>query len=139
MLEAMREFSFARLCKRKNVVPKTNLEHASLITRCPACPHVGVNMAAHWRNATIDQMYARGALPLPSKLTCSCRFLHALYIVIDGNFHQNLKNKRRDHKDFPLTLGAAYFANEDDWDKYTTALGDVLPEVRNGLFLPRRR
>lgn len=54
-----------------------------------------------------------------------------LYFTIDGNFHQNLKNKRHDRLDFPLTRGAAYFANKDDWVKYQAAIGEPEPEVRD--------
>ena len=36
-----------------------------------------------------------------------------------------------DPNDFPLTRGAAYFANEDDYRKYVDRMGDVPPEVRD--------
>ena len=37
---------------------------------------------------------------------------------MDGNYHFNLKSKRTDKDDVPLTKGAAYFANEDDAQRF---------------------
>lgn len=57
------------------------------------------------------------------------RFLDALYYCVDGNFHTNLKEKRHDDDDFPLTKGAGYFANEDAVGAYLETLGPPGAEV----------
>ena len=57
-------------------------------------------------------------------------YLDALFYAIDGNYHQHQRKKPSDPHDFPLTKNAAYFANEDDYDKYVRLMGDVPPEVR---------
>ena len=67
-------------------------------------------------------------------LTCYVRFLDALYYSIDGNFHANLKDKRFDKDDVPLTKGAGYFADEDVFSAYVAKLGPLEPEV---CFGPR--
>ncbi|THG93084.1 hypothetical protein EW026_g8052 [Hermanssonia centrifuga] len=51
------------------------------------------------------------------------RFLDALFHALDGNFTQNQKHNNTDVDDFPLTLGAAYFAYENDVAKYIKHLG----------------
>lgn len=48
-----------------------------------------------------------------------------LYYTIDGNFSANLRDKPMDIHGFPLTLGAAYFANEDDWGRFAETLGPL--------------
>ncbi len=56
--------------------------------------------------------------------------MDALFHAIDGNFTQNQKEKKTDEDDFPLSLGAAYFANEIDVAKYIQGLGPLKHEVR---------
>ena len=58
-------------------------------------------------------------------------FLDALFHTIDGNFHQNQKMKPLDPNDFPLTLGAGYFAHEGDFEAYQKLLGPMEREVRH--------
>lgn len=57
------------------------------------------------------------------------RYLDALFYAVDGNFHQNQKEKATDPNDFPLTEGAAYFANESDFKKYQMQSGNTVQEV----------
>ena len=57
------------------------------------------------------------------------RFLDALFHTIDGNFHQNQKMKPLDPNDFPLSLGAGYFAHEGDFEAYQKLLGPKEREV----------
>ena len=56
--------------------------------------------------------------------------MDALYYSIDGNFKSNLKVKKRDPFDVPLTNGCAYFADEDAFAVYSETLGPLGPEVR---------
>ena len=58
------------------------------------------------------------------------RFLHALFVAIDGNFVSNRKDKNTDPDDFPLSKGAGYFVNEDDVKVYEKDEGKFKPEVR---------
>lgn len=58
------------------------------------------------------------------------RFLDALFHTVDGNFHQNQKMKPLDREDFPLSLGAGYFAHEEEFEKFQKLLGPMEPEVR---------
>ncbi|KAI0346486.1 hypothetical protein BDW22DRAFT_1462017 [Trametopsis cervina] len=100
-LVAIREHHFLKLCLRKGVLPSRALEYGSLATMCPACPHLDVNISTEWRTRAEDKLH-----------------LDALYYAIDGNFTLNLKDKGTDPADFPLTLGAGYFANEKDSAAY---------------------
>ncbi len=49
--------------------------------------------------------------------------------AVDGNFTNNLKDKDTDPNDMPLSLGAAYFANEIEFARYQETLGPLKPEV----------
>jgi hypothetical protein len=57
--------------------------------------------------------------------------MDALMHAVDGNFVNNLKDKNVDPHDVPLTMGAAYFANEKEFAEYQNILGDIKPEVRS--------
>lgn len=52
-----------------------------------------------------------------------------MFYAIDGNFHQNMKEKPSDPDDYPMTKGAAYFANEDQFKSYQEEIGAVEKEV----------
>ncbi|KAI0054763.1 hypothetical protein BV25DRAFT_1816572 [Artomyces pyxidatus] len=108
---ANREFVFLRAVRRAGLEPKRGLPAGSLAVLCPACPQIGINMAPDWRDR-------------PAHL----HFLDALFYGIDGNFHQNQKVKPLDPNDFALTLGAAYFANAEDFTEYQKTLGPLEPE-----------
>ncbi|KAI0345239.1 hypothetical protein BDW22DRAFT_1470267 [Trametopsis cervina] len=105
LLFAIRQYQFIKLCRRKGVLPSRTLEYGSLATLCPACPHIDVNISPEWQTREEDKLH-----------------LDALYHAIDGNFTQNLKDKGADAADMPLTLGAGYFANEEDSTKYFGAM-----------------
>ncbi|KAI0050137.1 hypothetical protein FA95DRAFT_686892 [Auriscalpium vulgare] len=107
-LTSAREFAYLRTVRRAGVLPVRNMEAGSLAVLCPACPQPDINMDPRWRER-----------PLPE------RFLDALFYTIDGNFHQNQRLKPHDPDDFPLTLGAAYFAHEEDFAKYQQKLGPL--------------
>ena len=51
---------------------------------------------------------------------CAVRFRNWFHTTSDGNFHATDKNKLIDQTDFPLTLGAAYFADERDYKVFVT-------------------
>ncbi|KAI0338086.1 hypothetical protein BDW22DRAFT_1338518 [Trametopsis cervina] len=104
-LFAIRQHHFIKLCMRKGVTPSRGLEYGSLATLCPACPHIDVNISPQWQTRADDKLH-----------------LDALYHAIDGNFVQNLKDKGSDAADFPLTLGAGYFAHEVDSMEYFGAM-----------------
>ena len=53
-----------------------------------------------------------------------------MFHTIDGNFHQNQRNKPSDPDDFALSMGAAYFAHEGDFELLQKRLGPMEPEVR---------
>ncbi len=53
-----------------------------------------------------------------------------MYHAVDGNFSQNMKNKRSDVDDVPLTAGgSAYFADEKDVATYLKNVPKSKPEV----------
>ena len=62
------------------------------------------------------------------------RYLHALFVAIDGNFVSNRKDKISDPEDFPLSKGAGYFVNEDDAKRYEAGQGEFKAEVGSLLF-----
>ncbi|KAI0037532.1 hypothetical protein FA95DRAFT_1467291, partial [Auriscalpium vulgare] len=104
---SQREFTYLSATKRAGVQPDRNMSPGSLAVLCPACPQIGINMDPQWKTRGDD-----------------LRFLDALYYATDGNFHLNQKIKPMDKADFPLTMGAAYFAHEEDYSKF---LGRVPP------------
>ena len=52
-----------------------------------------------------------------------------MFFAIDGNFVNNQKKKKADPDDFPLSLGAAYFTNEEEMKRYLPKLGPLKVEV----------
>lgn len=63
-------------------------------------------------------------------LTNLSSFIHSLVYAIDGNFHQNLKDKKTDGTDYSLGTGAAYYANEDHFNSWLEFKGEPEKEVR---------
>lgn len=55
--------------------------------------------------------------------------MDALYHTVDGNFHQNQKDKPLDVDDTPLTKGASYYADEEDFEKLQRMLPPPIKEV----------
>ena len=70
-------------------------------------------------------------------LTCLASYVDALFHAIDGNFVSNQKDKKRDLEDFPLTMGAAYFVDEQDVKVFQSKLGPFVLEVRTKPVQPR--
>ncbi|ETW79409.1 hypothetical protein HETIRDRAFT_322626 [Heterobasidion irregulare TC 32-1] len=108
LLITMREWTYLVAVKRAGQAPARNMTIGSLAVLCPACPQPDINMAPNWRERPHSQS-----------------FLDALFHTIDGNFHQNQKIKPLDPNDFPLTLGAGYFAHEGDFEAYQKLLGPM--------------
>ncbi|KAI0686970.1 hypothetical protein C8Q76DRAFT_635860 [Earliella scabrosa] len=111
MLASMREFSFLRACKRAGQIPGRNMPPRSLAVLCPACPQPAMNMRPGWTARAHKYSY-----------------LDALFYGIDGNYHQHQRKKATDKDDIPLTMGAAYYANEADFETYVKAMGEPTPE-----------
>ena len=53
-------------------------------------------------------------------MICVVRFRNWFHTTSDGNFHATDKNKLIDLTDFPMSLGAAYFADERDYKVFVT-------------------
>ena len=49
--------------------------------------------------------------------------MDGLHVTFDGNFHFNLKWKKTDANDVPLTKGAGFFVHTDDIGKYLKKVG----------------
>ncbi|KAI0684999.1 hypothetical protein C8T65DRAFT_712839 [Cerioporus squamosus] len=101
-MTAVREFAFIRSTKRAGVVPSHSMPAGCLAILCPACPQPGINLDSRWD----------GGRPKGEE------YLDALFHTTDGNFQQNQKLKPLDPDDFPLSLGAGCFANEDEFAIY---------------------
>ncbi|OCH83779.1 hypothetical protein OBBRIDRAFT_815708 [Obba rivulosa] len=110
-LTGMWEFAFLRTVKRAGCEPGRNIGSGALAVWCPACPQPDKNMDPNWSDRPIHE-----------------QFLDALFHTIDSNFHQNMKDKSSDPDDFPLTCGAAYFADENDFKVFQTYIGPLKPE-----------
>ncbi|KAJ3485437.1 hypothetical protein NLI96_g4969 [Meripilus lineatus] len=100
-LRAMRDYVNVTVCKCKGEIPRENMPPVCLAVLCPACPQPDINMVPGWEDDPIELSYR-----------------DAFIFAIDGNFHQNMKEKNVDPTDFPLWKGAAYFANEDQFKLY---------------------
>ena len=48
---------------------------------------------------------------------------------MDGNFHFNMKPKRTDPDDIPLTGGGGYFVNDADFKEYSKTVDSAKKEV----------
>ena len=59
------------------------------------------------------------------------RYLDGLHYTIDGNFQQTQKNKPMDEEDEPLTLGAAYHADERDFKEFQRTRPKNKKDVRH--------
>ena len=58
------------------------------------------------------------------------RYIHALSYSKDGNFQQNQVEKKMDQFDCPLTKGASYYANEDDYASYLKRMSGLDTDVK---------
>ncbi|EMD30750.1 hypothetical protein CERSUDRAFT_25709, partial [Gelatoporia subvermispora B] len=92
LLRTMQEFIWIRAVKRAGLEPRRGMAPGSLAVLCPACPQPDINMDLGW-------------ISRPMHL----RYLDALYHTVDGNFHQNQREKPSDPDDFALSEGAGYF------------------------------
>ncbi|KAG2051604.1 hypothetical protein BDR06DRAFT_1060927 [Suillus hirtellus] len=72
-----------------------------LAVLCPACPHPGKNLPDGWESAPP-----------------SIRWLYALFITIDVNFHLKCKAVSSDEVDPGLNTGWAYFVEETKYKEY---------------------
>ncbi|KAJ6464570.1 hypothetical protein C8R45DRAFT_840433 [Mycena sanguinolenta] len=75
---------------------------------CPACPHPGKNLPAHWKDAEESK-----------------RFLYALFLALDANFRLKRKDVSSETKDPGLGNGWAFFCEvtaymkhvKENWDQ----------------------
>ncbi|KAI1785592.1 hypothetical protein LXA43DRAFT_899410 [Ganoderma leucocontextum] len=102
--ETMRNFMFLRSTRRAREEPKFDLDSGSLAVMCPACPQPHKNMDPEQHREKEDS------------------YLDMLFYTIDGNFQASQKFKPMDSTDFPLTTGAAYYADERDYEIYRSQL-----------------
>ncbi|KAG1897430.1 uncharacterized protein F5891DRAFT_1129906 [Suillus fuscotomentosus] len=73
-----------------------------LAVLCPACPHPGKNLPDRWETAPPSMRQG-------DALIFHCRWLYALFIAIDANFHE---------VDPGLNAGWAYFMEETTYKEY---------------------
>ncbi|KAG1797496.1 uncharacterized protein HD556DRAFT_1441055 [Suillus plorans] len=78
---------------------------------CPACPHPGKNLPDDWEQAP------RGK-----------RWIYALFVAIDANFHLKCKVVSSDTTDPSLSHGLAYFVEESAYKKLLAEKTDVPQE-----------
>ncbi|THG94735.1 hypothetical protein EW026_g6788 [Hermanssonia centrifuga] len=81
------------------------MDPGSLAMLCSGCPHIGINIDPDWQEQAENK-----------------RFVDALFHTINGNFPQNQKRKKFNLDNFPVTMGALYFANEEDIRKFMAGL-----------------
>ena len=62
-------------------------------------------------------------------LTQTIRYIHMLSYSKDGNFQQHQHDKKMDMKDIPLTKGAAYYADEDEYTEFQQCMKDLEADV----------
>lgn len=48
-MASVREYKFFAMCKQHGVEPREEMKPRSLVTLCPACPHIDINMDPGWR------------------------------------------------------------------------------------------
>ncbi|KAI1785585.1 hypothetical protein LXA43DRAFT_899423 [Ganoderma leucocontextum] len=116
--ETMHNFMFLRSTRRAREEPKFDLDSGSLAVLCPACPQPHKNMDPEQYREKEDL------------------YLDMLFYMIDGNFQASQKFKPMDSTDFPLTTGAAYYADEREYEIYHSQLGPRRKEVRRQHLLP---
>ncbi|TBU25756.1 hypothetical protein BD311DRAFT_780148 [Dichomitus squalens] len=95
----MREFMFLRATRRAGVAPVRDLPPRSLGVLCPACLQPDINMKPEDQDQRPEQE----------------KYLDMFFHTVDGNFHSTQKMKPMDESDFPLTKGAGYYTEEDEF------------------------
>lgn len=111
-MTAHRQFSYVQALKRFGVDVAKKLQPGSLAVRCPACPQPEINMDPLWRDRPREEWYK-----------------DALHYAKDGNFNINQHDKKMDHEDFALTDGAAYYADNEEYEHYLKEM-QVYPEMQ---------
>jgi hypothetical protein len=131
-LRVVREWRFLKMMKRagrghdpSGGIEATGLGECALL--CPACPQPGKNMAPGWENVPENERYVHVRVKL-SLLSMYNRFLHALFIAIDGNFRLKRKLVSSETLDPGLCRGYAYFVEETAYKQYLESfLNEVEP------------
>ena len=57
------------------------------------------------------------------------RYLDMFFHTVDGNFHSTQKMKPMDPSDFPLTKGAGYYAEEEEFSHFDKDIKPPKKEV----------
>ncbi|KAG1732347.1 hypothetical protein EDB19DRAFT_1831363 [Suillus lakei] len=105
LLRIIREWRILKLLKRfaRGHCPDGILttEPGQCAVLCPACPQPGINLPEDWEDASSDK-----------------RWLYALFIGIDTNFHLKRKFVSSDTVDPGINKGWSYFVEEKAYKAY---------------------
>jgi hypothetical protein len=94
-------------------------ESGELALQCRACPDPQQNLPSNWR-ADKDLLY--GASPYSSLLAHrSIRWMHTLFVALDGNFKQNNFFRQHGWRDAPLLAGLAYMVDPSRFNAWITS------------------
>jgi hypothetical protein len=66
------------------------MEPGGLAVQCPACPHSGINLPENWEQVDVSLKLIFNVYISICNLCWQIRFLYALFLTLDTNFH--LKN-----------------------------------------------
>ena len=103
----------------------THRQAQFLAVHCPACPEVGFNVAKEKIDtAKENETYVMHHSYISSFDDVNCSHKYTLFLLVDGNFHLQRKNKNSDPDDVALNNSHAYFVKSNDFMNY---LGVVQP------------
>jgi hypothetical protein len=85
------------------------MEPGGLAVQCPACPHSGINLPENWEQVDVSLKLIFNVSISICNLCWQIRFLYALFLTLDTNFH--LKNclQSSEAGDPGFHMGLAYF------------------------------
>ncbi|KAL6310200.1 hypothetical protein BKA93DRAFT_821259 [Sparassis latifolia] len=100
-MTAHRQFAYLQALKRFGLQVTKKLKAGCLAVLCPACPQPDINMDPEWQDRLRSEWYK-----------------DAFQYAKDGNFNLNPHRKKMDFLDFALTDGAAYYAENAEYEAY---------------------
>ncbi|KAG1884343.1 hypothetical protein F4604DRAFT_1878735 [Suillus subluteus] len=114
-LRMVREWRHLKMLKRAgrghDPASVANTQSGECAVICPACPQPLKNLPDNWKDVPNDK-----------------RWLYALFVAINANFHLKRRIVSKDSTDPGLNRGWAYFVDETAYKAYLLDHGDMLQE-----------
>jgi hypothetical protein len=96
---------------------------------CLACLQPGKNLIPGWQDAPDDKWYTLIIVSVTGSNISSHRWLYALFLGIDANFHLKHKKISSDKANPDLNHGCAYFVEEREYKEYLSQFIDEVEPI----------